>query len=316
MRQSVKRRERNRKNLSQLKTQVKKLRAAIATGDAEAARKLLPETVGTIDKAAKKGVVHDTPPPGTRAAWRARSAPWARPSSRRLPPQASTSAATRVVAASAPLFSRRSASSSTTKALRSSGSLQRRAARAAVQLELHVRRQQPAPISARALPPRASPPPHAADAGRGEGSPAAAAPPRRRPAAPRAAPGWRPARASRPSRPAGTAGGRGRAPARRARPPPTAPASGPPPGLQLVDLAHQAPEVLAHLVHQLADGVRREPQAPRAQLLLDVSTQRPALLGLRRVHAGLRAQTLPRVAPAVGLRREQDQGRGRLGSSR
>jgi small subunit ribosomal protein S20 len=59
MRQGVKRRERNRKNLSQLKTQVKKLRAAIATGDAEAAKKLLPETVGTIDKAAKKGVVHD-----------------------------------------------------------------------------------------------------------------------------------------------------------------------------------------------------------------------------------------------------------------
>jgi small subunit ribosomal protein S20 len=59
MRQSEKRRARNRKNLSQLKTQVKKLRAAIAGGDAEAAKKLLPETVGEIDKAAKKGVVHD-----------------------------------------------------------------------------------------------------------------------------------------------------------------------------------------------------------------------------------------------------------------
>jgi small subunit ribosomal protein S20 len=59
MRQSLKRRARNRKNVSQLKTQVKKLRAAIATGDAAAARTLLPETVGEIDKAAKKGVVHD-----------------------------------------------------------------------------------------------------------------------------------------------------------------------------------------------------------------------------------------------------------------
>ena len=59
MRQSEKRRARNRKNVSQLKTQVKKLRAAIAGGDAEAAKKLLPETVGEIDKAAKKGVVHD-----------------------------------------------------------------------------------------------------------------------------------------------------------------------------------------------------------------------------------------------------------------
>jgi len=59
MRQSEKRRARNRTNLSQLKTQVKKLRAAITGGDAEAAKKLLPETMGEIDKAAKKGVVHD-----------------------------------------------------------------------------------------------------------------------------------------------------------------------------------------------------------------------------------------------------------------
>ena len=59
MRQSLKQRARNRKNLSQLKTQVKKLRSAIAKGDAEAARKALPETVGEIDKAAKKGVIHD-----------------------------------------------------------------------------------------------------------------------------------------------------------------------------------------------------------------------------------------------------------------
>ncbi len=59
MRQSQKRRARNRQNLSQLKTQVKKLRAAIAEGDAKAAQALLPATVGQIDKAAKKGVVHD-----------------------------------------------------------------------------------------------------------------------------------------------------------------------------------------------------------------------------------------------------------------
>ena len=58
MRQGEKRRARNRKNASQLKSQVKKLRAAIAEGNAEAAKKLLPETVGEIDKAAKKGVVH------------------------------------------------------------------------------------------------------------------------------------------------------------------------------------------------------------------------------------------------------------------
>ena len=59
MRQSEKRKARNRKNVSQLKTQVKKLRTAIAEGNAEAAQKLLPTTMGEIDKAAKKGVVHD-----------------------------------------------------------------------------------------------------------------------------------------------------------------------------------------------------------------------------------------------------------------
>ncbi len=59
MRQSLKRRARNRTNLSQLKSQVKKLRSAVAAGDAETAKKLLPETIAEIDKAAKKGVVHD-----------------------------------------------------------------------------------------------------------------------------------------------------------------------------------------------------------------------------------------------------------------
>ena len=57
-RQSEKRRVRNRKTLSQLKTRVKKIRAAIAAGDAATARQLLPATVSEIDRAAKKGVVH------------------------------------------------------------------------------------------------------------------------------------------------------------------------------------------------------------------------------------------------------------------
>ncbi len=59
MRQSVKRRARNRAALSQLKTSIKKLRASLAKGDAEGAKKLLPETVSQIDKAAKKGIIHD-----------------------------------------------------------------------------------------------------------------------------------------------------------------------------------------------------------------------------------------------------------------
>ena len=58
-RQSIATRGRNRQNLSQLKTQVKKLRTAIDAGDGEAAQKLLSETVAQIDVAAKKGVIHD-----------------------------------------------------------------------------------------------------------------------------------------------------------------------------------------------------------------------------------------------------------------
>ena len=58
-RQDVKRRARNRKNLSQLKTQVKKLRGAVGAGDGAAAQAALNETVSTIDRAAKKGVIHD-----------------------------------------------------------------------------------------------------------------------------------------------------------------------------------------------------------------------------------------------------------------
>jgi small subunit ribosomal protein S20 len=59
MRQGLKRNERNRKNLSQLKTQVKKLRAAVAANNGDEAKKALGETVSEIDKAAKKGVIHD-----------------------------------------------------------------------------------------------------------------------------------------------------------------------------------------------------------------------------------------------------------------
>jgi small subunit ribosomal protein S20 len=58
-RQTVKRRARNRSNLSEVKSRIKRLRAAIASRDVEAARKLLPGTLGDIDRAAKKGVFHD-----------------------------------------------------------------------------------------------------------------------------------------------------------------------------------------------------------------------------------------------------------------
>lgn len=59
MRQSLTRRDRNRRNVSQLRTQIKKIRAAIAKGDAKEAGGLLAETGAVIDTAAKQGVIHD-----------------------------------------------------------------------------------------------------------------------------------------------------------------------------------------------------------------------------------------------------------------
>ncbi len=41
-----------------VKTAIKKFNAALAAGDAEAAEKLLPETVSVIDSAASKGILH------------------------------------------------------------------------------------------------------------------------------------------------------------------------------------------------------------------------------------------------------------------
>ena len=58
-RQSLKHRDRNRRNVSRLKTKIKSLRSAIAKGDASAVKGALAETISEIDKAAKKGVIHD-----------------------------------------------------------------------------------------------------------------------------------------------------------------------------------------------------------------------------------------------------------------
>ena len=58
MRQTVKRNEVNRRNRGRLRTQMKKLRAAIAEGNAESAQALLPQTVSLIDKSIQKGVLH------------------------------------------------------------------------------------------------------------------------------------------------------------------------------------------------------------------------------------------------------------------
>jgi small subunit ribosomal protein S20 len=56
-RQSQRRRLINQMNRHRLKTQLKKLRAAIAGGKANDAKTLLPETFGVIDRSVQKGVI-------------------------------------------------------------------------------------------------------------------------------------------------------------------------------------------------------------------------------------------------------------------
>ncbi len=58
MRQALKRRARNRAQRSTLRTAVKNLRSAVADGNAELARELLPSTLSIVDTTAKKGVIH------------------------------------------------------------------------------------------------------------------------------------------------------------------------------------------------------------------------------------------------------------------
>lgn len=58
VRQAERRNEVNRRNRSQLRTAVKKLRAAFDTGNAANSQELLPQTVAIIDKMASKGIIH------------------------------------------------------------------------------------------------------------------------------------------------------------------------------------------------------------------------------------------------------------------
>ncbi len=58
VRQNEKRRDINRSNRSRLRTSIKKLRGALAGGQADQLGTLLPATISTIDKAVQKGVLH------------------------------------------------------------------------------------------------------------------------------------------------------------------------------------------------------------------------------------------------------------------
>ena len=58
MRQNERRKGINRSNRTRLRTEIKKLRAAITGEDTGALQTALSQTVSTIDKAVQKGVLH------------------------------------------------------------------------------------------------------------------------------------------------------------------------------------------------------------------------------------------------------------------
>lgn len=58
IRQTEKRTIVNRANRSRVRTQIKKLRSAIAGNDANLSQELLSPTISTIDKAVNKGILH------------------------------------------------------------------------------------------------------------------------------------------------------------------------------------------------------------------------------------------------------------------
>lgn len=58
VRQSEKRNTVNRSNRSKLRTQIKKIRAAIAGNDQAQSQELLNPTISIIDKAVNKGIIH------------------------------------------------------------------------------------------------------------------------------------------------------------------------------------------------------------------------------------------------------------------
>jgi small subunit ribosomal protein S20 len=57
-RQNARRNSINTSNRTQLRSQIKKLRALIAAGNAQEAQVQLPKAISVIDKAVQKGVLH------------------------------------------------------------------------------------------------------------------------------------------------------------------------------------------------------------------------------------------------------------------
>jgi small subunit ribosomal protein S20 len=62
-RQRLKRRTRNLMHLSKMRTFMKRVRKALATGDVETAKSTLPTALEAIGKASSKGVIHSKTAP-------------------------------------------------------------------------------------------------------------------------------------------------------------------------------------------------------------------------------------------------------------
>ncbi|MDA8016854.1 MAG: 30S ribosomal protein S20 [Thermoanaerobaculia bacterium] len=58
IRQTAKRRLRNRQKMTRMRSAIKKLRAAVAEGDQKTAQELLQPTLSIVDRTAQKGVIH------------------------------------------------------------------------------------------------------------------------------------------------------------------------------------------------------------------------------------------------------------------
>jgi small subunit ribosomal protein S20 len=58
VRQSEKRRVINRGHRTKVRTYIKKVRAALASGSAQEVQQVLPEAISVIDKSVQKGVMH------------------------------------------------------------------------------------------------------------------------------------------------------------------------------------------------------------------------------------------------------------------
>ena len=58
IRQNEKKRAVNRMNRSRMRTEIKRLRSALALGDVDRAKELYPAVVSMIDRSIQKGIVH------------------------------------------------------------------------------------------------------------------------------------------------------------------------------------------------------------------------------------------------------------------